>query len=77
MEAQKACAPRFSFAIKDLAEYLGIFELSEEELRNRRIDLSETSSNQSYATMSGFKPRKVLDIIAENDDRVEGESEDT
>lgn len=75
METQKFCAPKFSFALKDLADYLGIFELSEEELRSRRIDYSDSSSNISYVTSSAFKPNMQLDIIAENDDKVEGESE--
>jgi len=57
METQKLAAPKFSFALKDLADYLGIFELTEEELRSRRIDFSETSSTQSYVTQSAFKPK--------------------
>lgn len=31
----------------------------------------------SYVTSSAFKPKQLLDIIAENDDKVEGESEQT
>jgi hypothetical protein len=27
--------PKYSFAVKDLAEFLGIFEVSEEELQKR------------------------------------------
>ena len=30
-EAHKVSAPKFSFALKDLAQFLGIFEISEEE----------------------------------------------
>ncbi len=32
LEAQKFAAPKFSFALKDIAEFLGIFEVTEEEL---------------------------------------------
>jgi hypothetical protein len=69
-------APKFSFALKDLTEFLGIFELTEEELRSRK-EYSETSSNVSYVTQSAFKHKQPLDIIDENDAKVEGESEQT
>jgi hypothetical protein len=32
-EAHKNAAPKFSFALKDLADFLGIFEVTEDELR--------------------------------------------
>ena len=54
--------------MKDLAEFLGIFEISEEELVNRKVNLSdETGSNHSYI----FKPTNNLDVIAENQENPE------
>ena len=56
MEQLKYLQPKFSFSLKDLAEYLGIFEITEDQIKNRG-DLSETSSNVSYMTQSAFKPK--------------------
>ena len=56
MEQLKYLPPKFSFSLKDLAEYLGIFEITEDQIKNRG-DLSETSSNISYMTSSAFKPK--------------------
>ena len=33
MEANKYLPPKYSFALKDLADFLGIFEVSEEDLK--------------------------------------------
>ena len=33
MEQNKYLPPKYSFALKDLAEFLGIFEVSEEDLK--------------------------------------------
>ncbi len=44
MENYKYLPPKYSYALKDLSVYLGIFEISEDEYKRRRLDLSETSS---------------------------------
>ena len=51
--------PKYSYAMKDLAEYLGIFEVTEEQLKGRTSDgtLSDTSSTVSYMTQSAFLPK--------------------
>lgn len=49
--------PKFSYALKDLAEFLGIFEITEDQIRQKRGDMSETSSNLSYVTSGAFKPK--------------------
>lgn len=36
MEEQKYLPPKFSYALRDLTEYLGIFEVTEEELKRQR-----------------------------------------
>ena len=70
MEDHKYMPPKYSFALKDLAVFLGIFEVSEEDLKAQRKNMSETSSNLSsgsYMTQSAFNPRKRgLDIIKED-----------
>lgn len=68
LEDHKYQPPKFSFALKDLAVFLGIFEVSEEEIKKQRGDQSETSSNLSYMTQSAFIPHKGrgLDIIKED-----------
>jgi len=49
--------------LKDLAEYLGVFEMGEEEMGNRKVNLSdETGSNNSYL----LKSTNRLDVIEEN-----------
>ena len=86
LEQQKFLPPKYSFALKDLAVFLGIFELSEEDLKAQRQNSSETSSNLSnlsnvsYMTQSAFKPhkgRKGLDIINENEEVRDDEDEDS
>ena len=77
LEMHKHIPPKYSFALKDLASFLGIFEVSEEELQQRRKEFSETSSNVSYSTQGPFKPRDgKLDIIKENEDHDESDFED-
>ena len=59
LETHKNVPPKFSFALRDLAIFLGIFEMSEEELRELRENGSDTDSNmshKSYFTQSAFKP---------------------
>jgi hypothetical protein len=52
MEQVKYLPPKYSFAMKDLAEYLGIFEITEDQIKKQRggSDYSETSSNLSLMT---------------------------
>lgn len=52
MEKVKYLPPKYSYAMKDLAEFLGIFEITEDQIKQRRSDggLSDTSSNLSYVT---------------------------
>ena len=55
--------------MKDLAEFLGIFEITEDQIKKRGGggDLSDTSSNISYVTQSAFKPKiSQLDVIREH-----------
>jgi hypothetical protein len=68
MEQIKYLPPKYSFAMKDLAEYLGIFEITEDQIKQRGgSDYSETSSNVSYMTQSAFKPKQShLDVIREH-----------
>ena len=71
--------PKYSFALKDLAVFLGIFEVSEDDLKQQKKNLSETSSNLSYMTQSAFNPhkRQGLDVIREDQEqRDEDEEED-
>jgi len=66
MEQFKYLPPKYSYALKDLASFLGIFEVTEDEIRAKRVDLSETSSNLSYITQSAFKAKNSkLDVIRE------------
>lgn len=67
-EEHKYMPPKYSFALKDLAVFLGIFEVSEEDLKQQRMNQSETSSNLSNMTRSAFDPHKRhgLDIINED-----------
>ena len=72
----KHMPPKYSFALKDLAMFLGIFEVSEEELQQRRREFSETSSNNSFTTQGAFKVLDgKLDIIKENEDQLDDESD--
>jgi hypothetical protein len=50
MEEMKYLPPKFSYAMKDLTQFLGIFEVSEEMLKKKRGNLSETSSHLSDIT---------------------------
>lgn len=50
MEEHKFLPPKFSYSLKDLTSFLGIFEITEEDLRRQRADYSETSSNLSHIT---------------------------
>lgn len=60
MEKVKYLPPKYSYAMKDLAEFLGIFEITEDQIKQRRSDggISDTSSNLSYVTQSAFLPKK-------------------
>ena len=76
MEANKYLPPKYSFALKDLADFLGIFEVSEEDLKAWGMERSETGSNLSYMTSSAFVPkRRGLDVIKENEDQKDDEEE--
>lgn len=65
-EENKYLPPKYSFALKELAVFLGIFEMSEDDLRKQRKNRSETSSNLSYVTSSGFVKGRSLDVIKED-----------
>jgi hypothetical protein len=68
MEKVKYLPPKYSYAMKDLAEFLGIFEITEDQIKQKSSDggLSDTSSNLSYVTQSAFMPKKSqLDVIRE------------
>lgn len=77
MEQTKYLPPKYSYALKDIADFLGIFEITEDQIRARWGELSETSSNLSYVTSSAFKPKKSqLDVIREQHTNNEEEGED-
>jgi len=77
MEQYKYLPPKYSYSLKDLAEFLGIFEITEESIKAKRGEISETSSNLSYVTSSAFKPKKSqLDVIREQNDKREEEEEE-
>ena len=69
MEKVKYLPPKYSYSMKDLAEYLGIFEVTEDQVKGMHGSdgtLSDTSSNMSYMTQSAFLPKKsTLDVIRE------------
>ena len=65
MEEMKYMPPKFSYAMKDLTQFLGIFEVSEEVLKKKRGNLSETSSHLSEMTQGGFLPSKTLETVKE------------
>ena len=68
MEQVKYLPPKFSHSMKDLTNYLGIFEISEDELRKEKDSTSETSSNLSHITQGVFKPhRNELEVVHERD----------
>ncbi|TNV81902.1 hypothetical protein FGO68_gene15792 [Halteria grandinella] len=79
MEKVKYLPPKYSYAMKDLAEFLGIFEITEDQIKQRRSDggISDTSSNLSYVTQSAFLPKKSqLDVIREQVTHHEEEDEE-
>jgi len=79
MEKVKYLPPKYSYAMKDLAEFLGIFEITEDQIKQRRSDgcISDTSSNLSYVTQSAFMPKKSqLDVIREQVTYKEEEDEE-
>jgi hypothetical protein len=51
--------------MKDLTEFLGIFEVSEEELKRKRGNISETSSHISEMSKTGFQPGGTLETVKE------------
>ena len=69
MEQVKYLPPKFSHSMKDLTNFLGIYEISEEELRSQKDSVSETSSNLSHVTQGMFKPpgRNELEVVHERD----------
>ena len=76
MESVKYLPPKFSHALKDLTSYLGIFEVTEDQLKQRG-ELSDTSSNYSYVTQSAFRPKNSqLDVIREHQTNWEEEEEE-
>ena len=77
-EDHKYLPPKYSFALKDLTVFLGIFEVSEEDLKKTRQNMSETSSNLSSVTRSAFNPHKTgLDIIREDQEQKDDEDEES
>lgn len=81
MEKVKYLPPKYSYAMKDLAEYLGIFEVTEDQIKGGRHGsdgtLSDTSSTVSYMTQSAFLPKKSqLDVIREQVTHKEEEDEE-
>ena len=80
MEKVKYLPPKYSYAMKDLAEYLGIFEVTEDQIKGRHGSdgtLSDTSSTVSYMTQSAFLPKKSqLDVIREQVTHKEEEDEE-
>jgi hypothetical protein len=77
MEQVKYLPPKYSFAMKDLAEYLGIFEITEDQIKQRGGN-SDTSSNVSYMTQSAFKPKNShLDVIREHITHKEEEEDES
>ena len=67
--------PKYSYALKDLAVFLGFFELSEDELKQRLKNKSDTSSNLSHMTATGFNVAKShgLDVIIEDQEQKDEE----
>ena len=80
MEKVKYLPPKYSYSMKDLAEYLGIFEVTEDQVKGMHGSdgtLSDTSSNMSYMTQSAFLPKKsTLDVIREQVTYKEEEDEE-
>lgn len=58
--------PKFSHSLKDLTSFLGIFEVSEEQINKHRDNTSETSSNLSHVTHGMFKGKHhELEVVHE------------
>lgn len=58
--------PKFSHSLKDLTSFLGIFEVSEEQINKHRDNTSETSSNLSHVTHGMFKAKHhELEVVHE------------
>jgi hypothetical protein len=80
MEQVKFLPPKFSHSMKDLTNYLGIFEITEEDLKRSKDDISETSSNLSQVTQGMFRPTgQQLEVVHEgesNDASSDSQEED-
>ena len=80
MEKVKYLPPKYSYAMKDLAEYLGIFEVTEDQIKGMQGSdgtLSDNSSTVSYMTQGAFIPKKSqLDVIREQVTHKEEEDEE-
>jgi len=80
MEKVKYLPPKYSYSMKDLAEYLGIFEVTEDQMKGMQGSdgtLSDTSSSMSLMTQSAFLPKKSqLDVIREQVTYKEEEDEE-
>ena len=74
MEQSKLLPPKFSHSLKDLTSFLGIFEITEEDISGHR-DTSETSSNLSHVTQGMMKRGKELEVVHEKQNG--SDSEDT
>ena len=61
MEEFKYLPPKFSSSLKDLTSYLGIFEISENDLKAKRGQQSDTSNSSVY------QPKIELEIVQEKD----------
>ena len=74
--------PKFSHSLKDLTSFLGIFEVSEEDINHQRDAKSETSSNLSHITQGMFKAKNQneLEVVHErhgtDSEETENQSED-
>jgi len=66
MESSKNHPPRFSYALRDLAQYLGIFEVPEEVHRQQKDGLSDVSSTLSFMPSSIHGKYSSLEVITEN-----------
>jgi hypothetical protein len=63
MENMKYAPPKFSYALKDLANYLGIFEMSEEAVRLKKKNKNESPS---LTVPSSFIPPDNLEVVEEH-----------
>ena len=81
MEQVKYLPPKYSHSLKDLATFLGIFEMTEDKVKSLFGDsTSDTSSNVSFGTTrsgAAFRPKNSqLDVIREHGFNKEEEEED-